>query len=290
MRIIDILHEDRPSLSFEVFPPKKETAFDSIRLSTEQIASLKPSFVSVTYGAGGGGARHYTLDIAKDLMETEGVSTLAHLTCVGSSKEDVTAYLQKMKEMGMENVMALRGDLPPGEEAGSVREFQHASDLITYIREHGNFCIGGACYPEGHPESANMRGDVAALKKKVDAGADFLTTQMVFDNSLLFQYLYTLREADIRVPVVPGIMPITKARQLQRAIELSGSFVPRRFTQLVDRFGSDDAAMRQAGIAYATDQIMDLYANGITHVHLYTMNDYTVASAIQGNLSAILKK
>ena len=290
MKLSALLREQRLSLSFEVFPPKTDTAFESVRKATEEIASLRPSFMSVTYGAGGGTSR-YTLDIAKNIKERYGVPTLAHLTCVSSTRATVREKIREIRAAGIENVMALRGDLTPAlmESDRSSWDYRHAVDLIRDIKESGaDFCIGGACYPEIHPESENQREDIRYLREKVDAGCSFLTTQMFFDNNLLYNFLYKIREAGITVPVIPGIMPITNAKQVERAIALSGSFVPQRFKALVDKFGTSPAAMKQAGIAYATDQIIDLYANGITNVHVYSMNTPDVARAIQRNLSDIL--
>ena len=292
MKIIDILKKEQMSLSFEVFPPKKETSYESVRMATEKIAALKPAFMSVTYGAGGG-VSQYTIDIAKNLMEKYDVPMLAHLTCVSSDKAMVQDRIAAMKEAGIENVMALRGDLTPElmESDRSKWDFKHAIDLVRTLKESGvDFCIGGACYPEVHPESRNQKEDIQHLKEKVNAGVDFLTTQMVFDNNLFFNFMYKLREAGVTVPVLPGIMPITNANQVERAIKLSGSFMPQRFKSLVDKFGSDPDAMRQAGIAYATDQIIDLYANGITNVHIYSMNKPEVAEGIIDNVSQILGK
>ncbi len=292
MKLSELLRGDTPHLSFEVFPPKTDTAFASVKAAVEEIAELHPSFMSVTYGAGGGTSR-YTLDIAKNIKDLHGVETLAHLTCVSSTRETVREKIAQIKAAGIENVMALRGDLTP-EMEGQDRSgwaYRHAVDLIRDIRESGaDLCIGGACYPEVHPESADQREDIRYLKEKVDAGCSFLTTQMFFDNNLLYNFLYKIREAGITVPVIPGIMPITNANQVARAIKLSGSFMPRRFASLVDRFGADPEAMKQAGIAYATDQIIDLFANGITNVHVYSMNKPDVAAKIQDNLSAIIKK
>ena len=290
MKIIDLFNDSSQVLSFEVFPPKSNTAFESVRLATEEIAKLNPSFMSVTYGAGGGRSR-YTLDIAKSIKENYNVPMLAHLTCVSSTKETVSAQIEEMKKAGIENVMALRGDLTPELEKTdrSKWQYSHAVDLISELKNSGaDFCIGGACYPEIHPESKNQKEDILHLKEKVDAGCEFLTTQMFFDNNLLYNFLYKIREAGITVPVVAGIMPITNANQVERAINLSGSFMPQRFKSIVARFGSSPAAMKQAGIAYATDQIIDLYANGITNVHIYSMNKPDVARCIQNNLSDIL--
>ncbi len=292
MKIIDFIREDKMSLSFEVFPPKTESKFDSVKTATEEIAKLRPSFMSVTYGAGGGTSQ-YTLNIAKNIKERYGVPTLAHLTCVSSTRETVKQRILNMQEAGVINVMALRGDIP-AEMEGEDRsgwDYRHAVDLIRELKEvSADFCIGGACYPEIHPESTNQKEDIFYLKEKVEAGCDFLTTQMFFDNNLLYNFLYKIREAGITCPIIPGIMPITNANQVERAMKLSGSFMPQRFKSLVDKFGSDPAAMKQAGIAYATDQIIDLYANGIHAVHVYSMNKPDVAEKIQANLSDILGK
>lgn len=292
MKISDILKNEKPSISFEAFPPKADTGFESVRQAVEKIAELSPSFMSVTYGAGGGTSR-YTLDIARDIEKRFGIPMLAHLTCVSSTRETVGEMIKKITDAGIKNVMALRGDLTPEltESDRSGWDYHHAVDLVRQLRESGtDFCIGGACYPEIHPESADRRDDILHLKEKVDAGCDFLTTQMFFDNNLLYSFLYKIREAGIAVPIVPGIMPITNARQVERAIKLSGSFMPQRFKSIVDRFGGDDASMLQAGVAYATDQIIDLYANGINHVHVYSMNKPQVAAGIVSNLSHILGK
>lgn len=292
MKITDILSKNTPLLSFEVFPPKTETAFESVKTATEEIARLRPAFMSVTYGAGGGTSK-YTLDIAKNIKELYGVPTLAHLTCVSSTRQTVKERIADIKAAGIGNVMALRGDIPKDLENAdrSGWDYKYAIDLVRELKAaDSSLCIGGACYPEIHPESATQADDIKRLKEKVDAGVDFLTTQMFFDNNLLYNFLYKIREAGITVPVIPGIMPITNGNQVDRALKLSGSFIPQRFKSLVDRFGNDPAAMKQAGIAYATDQIIDLYANGICCVHVYSMNKPDVAAKIQDNLSDIIKK
>lgn len=292
MKISELLDKSTLSISFEVFPPKTDTAFESVRSATEEIAKLRPAYMSVTYGAGGGTSK-YTLDIAKRIKKNYDVPSLAHLTCVSSTKETVKARIEDIKEAGIQNVMALRGDIP-AEMMGKDRtgwDYHNAVELVRELKASGaDFCIGGACYPEIHPESVNQNEDIKYLKEKVDAGCDFLTTQMFFDNNLLYNFLYKIREAGITVPIIPGIMPITNANQVERAIKLSGSFMPQRFKSLVDKFGSDPAAMKQAGIAYATDQIIDLYANGIKNVHVYSMNKPDVAGKIMDNLSDILGK
>ena len=290
MKLTELLRGDRLHLSFEVFPPKTSTAFEDVRAAVEEIAALRPSFVSVTYGAGGG-TSEFTLRIAEDILRTQHVPTLAHLTCVSSTRETVRERIAAMKQAGIENVMALRGDLTPElmNTDRSKWDYRYAIELVRDLKESGaDFCIGGACYPEKHPESADSVEDIIHLKEKVDAGCEFLTTQMFFDNNLLYRYLYRIREKGIEVPVIPGIMPITNAKQVDRAIRLSGSFMPTRFRSLVDKFGSSPAAMKQAGIIYATDQIIDLYANGVKNVHVYTMNKPDVAASILKNLSDIL--
>lgn len=285
MKISDILSSDKISLSFEVFPPKTSETYESIKESALEIAKLNPDFMSVTYGAGGT-TGSYTLDICESIVRT-GVTPIAHLTCVCSDKEKIRETLASFKEKGVENILALRGDLPQGVTEKSL-DFTHASDLVEEIKNFGGFCIGGACYPETHPESENSKQDIINLKKKVDAGCEFLTTQMFFDNHILFNYLYKIREAGITVPVIPGIMPVTNAVQIKRICALSGTVLPRKFIRMVDRFGDNPAAMKQAGIAYATEQIVDLYSNGIKAVHVYSMNKPDVAEKIQTNLKDII--
>ncbi len=290
MKITELLAEGKLTLSFEVFPPKTDTAFESVKAATEAIADLHPAYVSVTYGAGGGTSR-YTLDIAQNIKRAQGVPTVAHLTCVSSTKETVRARIADMRAAGIQNVLALRGDIPVELQDAdrSGWHYRHAIELVRELRaSDADFCIGGACYPEVHPESRDQREDIRYLKEKVDAGCDFLTTQMFFDNNLYYNFLYKIREAGITVPVIPGIMPITGANQVERALKLSGSFMPRRFASLVDKFGTSPDAMKQAGIIYATDQIIDLYANGIQNVHVYSMNKPEIAKAILDNVSEIL--
>ncbi len=289
MKLTELLKERTPSISFEVFPPKTESSYDSVRLATEEIAKLRPSFMSVTYGAGGGTSK-YTLDIAKEIKDSYGVPSIAHLTCVSSTRATVKERIEDIKRAGIENVMALRGDIPEDKrsENRELWDYKHAYELVRELRESGDFCIGGACYPEIHPESAGRDDDIRYLCQKVDAGCDFLTTQMFFDNNILYSFLYKIREAGITVPVVPGIMPITNIMQLERAKVISGSHIPERFKNIADRFGHDRAAMLDAGVAYATDQIIDLFANGINHVHVYSMNKPEVARRIISSLSSIL--
>lgn len=285
MKIKEILGRGCPTLSFEVFPPKTEDKFEGVEQAALAIAKLKPAFMSVTYGAGGGTSR-YTVQIASDIQESCGVVSLAHLTCVSSTREKVHQVLGELKEKRIENVLALRGDIPAD---GKVeKDYRYASQLIREIKQAGDFCIGAACYPEGHVESANKTEDILHLKEKVEAGCDFVTTQMFFDNNILYNYLYRIREKGITVPVVAGIMPVTNRSQIQRICQMSGTYLPARFKAIVDRFGDRPAAMKQAGIAYATEQIIDLIANGVNGIHIYTMNKPDVAARIQDSLSEIL--
>lgn len=290
MKISELLKNDKPSISFEVFPPKQNSNYESVKKAAMDVAALKPNFVSVTYGAGGG-TSEYTINIASDIQKNYGVTSMAHLTCISSDRATVSAQLEKIKAAGIENIMALRGDIPEDMKGCdlSTLDYTHAADMIREIRSKGyDFCLGGACYPECHPDSANQKEDLQALKEKVDAGVDFLTTQMIFDNDLFFNFMYKLRNSGVFVPVVPGIMPITNAKQLARIKTLSGAYMPRKFVNLCDRFGDDKQSMVQAGIAYATEQIIDLFANGINNVHIYTMNNPQVAAKIQENLSSII--
>lgn len=285
MKIKDILSQGKPTLSFEVFPPKTEDKYESVEAAATEIAKLSPSFMSVTYGAGGGTSK-YTVDIASTLHNKLHVTALAHLTCVSSSKEQVQSVLRQLEDHGIENVLALRGDIP--QEGPSATDYRYASQLIREIKQSGDFCIGAACYPEGHVESVNKTADIEHLKEKVEAGCDFVTTQMFFDNNILYNYLYRIREKGITVPVIAGIMPVTNVKQIYRICQMSGTYLPARFKAIVDRFGDNPAAMKQAGIAYATEQIIDLIANGVNGIHIYSMNKPDVAARIKDSLSEIL--
>lgn len=287
MKIIDILNSGKPTLSMEVFPPKTDDKLSSIKQATEEIAALKPDFMSVTYGAGGG-TSEFTADIAQNIQNKYGVPTLAHLTCVSSNKEKIDSVINDLQERSIDNILALRGDIPEGFDRETI-SYHYAAELIDEIRAHGDFCIGGACYPETHPESDTSFDDIKHLKEKVDKGCQFLTTQMFFDNSILYNFLYRVREAGITVPVVAGIMPVTNAAQVKRIKNISGNALPQRFIRLVDRYGDNPLAMKQAGIAFAVSQIIDLYANGVNSVHVYTMNKPEVAKAIMDNISYIIK-
>ena len=290
MKLTQHFSRNKPAMSFEVFPPKTVSSMDSVIQATQSMAQLHPAFMSVTYGAGGGTSR-YTLEIASRIEQDYGVPTLAHLTCVSSTRQTISQRIADLKAAGLENVMALRGDLTPErmDSDPSTWDYRHATDLIRELASSGDFCIGGACYPEKHPESATQAEDIDHLKEKVDAGCSFLTTQMFFDNALLYRFLDTIRAAGIGVPVVAGIMPITAASQIHRAIALSGSYVPAELLALADKYSNDPAAMKQAGIAYAIDQVTDLYAKGVYNVHIYSMNKPEVAQQIQSSVSGILK-
>ncbi len=283
MKITEILGGEHPSLSFEVFPPKNEVAYEAIVKATCEIAELKPGYMSVTYGAGGS-TDTYTAEIAETILGM-GVTPLAHLSCISATREGVNATLLSLRERGIENILALRGDMPQG---GATSDYRYASELIEQISAFGGFCIGGACYPENHPESVSGEADIEALKIKVASGCEFLTTQMFFDNNVVYNFMYRLMRAGVNVPVVPGIMPVTNAKQIKRIASISGSALPQRFLRLIDRYGDKPEAMKQAGIAYATEQIIDLYANGFNAVHVYSMNRPEIARAIRDNISAII--
>lgn len=286
MKITDIVNSNKLSLSFEVFPPKTSDAFESVKEATEKIAELNPSYMSVTYGAGGG-TSEYTLKIAENL-KNHGVPALAHLSCMSSSKDEIHAKLTELREHGIENILALRGDAPK-DQALIKTDYHYASELTADIKAFGGFCIGGACYPESHPESESSIADIDNLRRKVEAGCEFLTTQMFFDNNIYYNFLYRLNNAGVNVPVVAGIMPVTNPKSIKRICRISGSALPQRFVRIVDRFGDDPEAMMQAGIAYATEQIIDLFANGVKAVHVYSMNKPEIAEKIKSNISGIIK-
>lgn len=288
MKIIDKLNKDQINISFEVFPPKTQEDYEKVISAADKIAALSPAFMSVTYGAGGGTSKN-TAKIATHIKDEMNVESLAHLTCASSTKEEVKKVILDLKSRGIENILALRGDIPPETSFPDAEHFQYASELVEEIRRSGDFCIGAACYPEGHVETQHKDEDILHLKQKVDCGVDFLTTQMFFDNSIHYNFLYRIREKGITVPVLPGIMPVTAGRQMKRICAMSGTILPARFQAIVDKFGDHPAAMKQAGIAYATDQIIDLIANGVKNIHIYSMNKPDVAMAIMDNLSEIIK-
>lgn len=286
MKLTEMLNSDQVTISCELFPPKQGTQLDNYKKIVRDMAALKPAYMSVTYGAAGG-TSDYTVELADEIRNVNHIPALAHLTCASSTKEKVASVIEELKEKKIENILALRGDIPEQADFPLPDQYHHASELIADIRAKGDFCIGGACYPEGHPEAETMPADLDHLKEKVEAGCDFLTTQMFFDNNILYNFMYKALKKGIDVPIVAGIMPVTNAGQIRRIMSLSGNMVPSRFLAIVDRFGENPAAMKQAGIAYATEQIIDLVANGVNHVHIYTMNKPDIAGAILYNLSDI---
>lgn len=288
MKIKDILNEKTPTVSFEIFPPNARMSLNQVMSAAAAMAVQKPDFMSVTYGAAGG-TKENTVKIAASLQDYLGIPSIAHLTCVATEKERVKAIALEMKAAGIENVLALRGDIQEGIPYPAPDKYAHAAELVAGIRQLGDFCIGGACYPEGHPEAGSREQDILYLKEKVDAGCDFLTTQMFFDNDLFRDYMYCIREKGITVPVLAGIMPVTNAAQLRRIYTLSQARMPKKFERLVDKFGDKPEAMMQAGIAYAVDQIIDLIASGVSGIHIYTMNKPQVAARIMDNLRDVIK-
>lgn len=289
MKISEILKGKDVTLSYEVFPPKKDMPFEPILAAVDRLCESKPDFMSVTYGAGGG-TGHNTIKIADHVQNEMGVTSLAHLSCISSTKEQVKEAIDEIKGCGIKNILALRGDIPAGVDPSAARDYRYASELVREIKKQGDFCIGAACYPEGHVECEHKEDDITFLKEKVDSGVDFLTTQMFFDNNVLYNFLYRIRERGITVPVIAGIMPVTNGKQMARICQLSGTYLPARFKAIVDKFGDKPEAMKQAGIAYATDQIIDLIANGVRGIHIYTMNKPDVAESIRNNLSYIIGK
>ena len=288
MKIKDILNEKTPTVSFEIFPPNSRMSLNQVMSAAAAMSVQKPDFMSVTYGAAGG-TKENTVKIAASLQDYLGIPSIAHLTCVATEKERVKAIALEMKAAGIENVLALRGDIQEGIPYPDPDKYAHAAELVAEIRQLGDFCIGGACYPEGHPEAGSREQDILYLKEKVDAGCDFLTTQMFFDNDLFRDYMYCIREKGITVPVLAGIMPVTNAAQLRRIYSLSQARMPKKFERLVDKFGDKPEAMMQAGIAYAVDQIIDLIASGVSGIHIYTMNKPQVAAKIMENLRDVIK-
>ncbi len=286
MRLTELLDSEKVTISCELFPPKKGAQLADYRRIVGEMAALGPAYMSVTYGATGG-TSDYTVELADEVRNKNKIPALAHLTCASSTREKVAQVITELKEKKIENILALRGDIPEHVDFPLPGQYHHASELIADIKAQGDFCIGGACYPEGHPESGSVREDLLHLKEKVDAGCEFLTTQMFFDNNILYNFLYKALKIGITVPIVAGIMPVTNAAQIKRIVSLSGNSVPPRFLAIVDRFGGNPAAMKQAGIAYAAEQIIDLIANGVNHVHIYTMNKPDVAGAILKQLSEI---
>ncbi len=285
MKIRDILAEGRPSVSFEIFPPRKDAPFAPVKEAVERLAHERPSFMSVTYGASGN-AQANTVAIASFVQDC-GVPALAHLTCLSATRDSIAEEVASLGKAGIENILCLRGDLPKDAAEPPPGCFTHAVDLVRALRP-SPFCLGGACYPECHPDCEHMEDDITHLREKVEAGLDFVTTQMFFDNNIFYRYLSKLRDRGVTVPVIAGIMPVTNGKQIARICRISGTYLPSRFKAIVDRYGERPAAMLDAGVAYATEQIIDLFANGINAVHIYTMNKPEVAGRIMANLRSIL--
>ena len=288
MTVAEVLCAPGTHFSCEIFPPKEFAGIEDAKAVVRQIAALKPAYISVTYGAAGR-TPHFTRELAQ-AVQAEGVPALAHLTCINDEKPKIASVLDDLEAAGVRSVLALRGDIPEGSAFPGADHFQHASELIAAIKKRGGFCVGAACYPEGHPEAPSKDFDLDTLKMKMDAGADFLTTQMFFDNNVLYNFLYRALRKGITLPVSAGIMPVVRAKQFKRVSALGGASLPPRFAAILDRFGDDPAAMYQAGVAYATEQIIDLIANGVERIHLYTMNRPDITAAILHNLSDILAR
>lgn len=286
MKIIDIIKGNKPSLSFEVFPPKTHDKYDSVSSAIKEIALLNPSYMSVTYGAGGG-TSEYTSKIASEVSSL-GVTSLAHLSCISSSKELVREQIAKLDLLGIENILALRGDIPTKFDMNSC-DFRYSYELIDEIKKYGNFCIGGACYPECHPESESAEKDIEYLKIKVEHGCEFLTTQMFFDNEIFYRFAEKLEKAGINAPIVAGIMPITAPTQLERIVALSGNSLPKSFLDCVMKYENDPVSFKNAGLEFATNQARNIYSHGFNAVHIYSMNKPDVAKTIQNNLLDVIK-
>lgn len=288
MKITDILAKHRTTLSFEVFPPKTSDKYSAVESAVAEIAAMRPDFMSVTYGAGGGANSRFTAAIASNIQNNCKVTALAHLTCVMSDKQTIRDRLDDFSSFGIENILALRGDIPADAGDTSGWSYHHANELIKDIADYGTFCIGAACYPEGHVESDSLDEDIEHLKLKVDAGCSFMTTQMFFDNELLYRYLEKVRTAGIRVPIIAGIMPIVSAKQIKRSCELSGTVMPKKFLNIVNRFGDEPECMYEAGVVYACEQIIDLISHGVGNIHIYVMNKPETAVRIRRDLGHIL--
>jgi methylenetetrahydrofolate reductase (NADPH) len=285
VHIHEILRQRRPSISFEIFPPKPEYPIETIYTTIAELKPLAPDFISVTYGAGGS-SRERTVEIASAAQNRWGLVSLAHLTCMGSTPAEVEEILEELEQEGVRNVLAMRGDPRP---EGGASHFLHASDLIRHIRRghFSDFSLGAASYPEGHPECPSLEEDLVHLKEKVDAGADFLVTQLFFDNEIFFRFVDTVRAAGIEVPVLAGVMPVLNSRQIGRIVSLCGASIPPRFARIMSRYEHSPDALAEAGMAYATEQIIDLLSWGADGVHLYTMNRPDVARRIMEGLSTV---
>lgn len=287
MKIAELFKSGKTVFSFEIFPPKKDGSIETVYKTLDELTDLHPDFISVTYGAGGSVPGCSTREIVSVIKKKYHTESIAHLTCVNSTKEDIDRVIVEFEQHGVENVLALRGDVNP--DIPPKEDFKHASDLITYMKERSSLGFSGACYPEGHPESASLDEDIENLKRKVDAGAEHLMSQLFFDNSQFYRFLEKARAAGINVPIEAGIMPCVNAKSIQRMVGLCGASLPPKFTKLIARFGDNPNAMRDAGIAYANEQIIDLVSSGVDGIHLYTMNNPYVARKISEGVSSVIR-
>lgn len=286
MKLAELFKNKKTVFSFEVFPPKRNNPIETIYHTLDELQDLKPDFISVTYGANGSLADNSTCEIASAIKHRYGIESAAHLTCVNSTKEEVTQVLKQLHENEVENILALRGDLVP--DVSPKEDFKHASELITFIKESEyDFGISGACYPEGHLDSRDQIEDILNLKKKVDAGAQHLISQLFFDNNLFYDFLDKARIAGINVPIEAGIMPVVNKKQIERMVSLCGASLPAKFTKMMSRYETRPEAMRDAGIAYAVNQIVDLVSQGVDGVHLYTMNNPYIARRISESVKSL---
>jgi methylenetetrahydrofolate reductase (NADPH) len=286
MEIASLFQKKKVVFSLEIFPPKKTSSIDTIYKTLDDLKELQPDFISVTYGAGGNAADNSTCDIASTILNTYGIVPLAHLTCVNNTKEEIGLILDRLKENGVKNILALRGDINP--DIPAKKEFSYASELVQYIKNRGEFYISGACYPEGHVEAENIEKDIENLKIKVDAGVGHLISQLFFDNDLFYNFLEKVRKAGVKVPIQAGIMPVINKAQIERMVTLCGASLPSKFTKMMQRFEHSPEAIREAGIAYAVDQIVDLISQGVDGIHLYTMNNPYVARRISESIKGII--
>lgn len=285
MKLVELFEKKSCVYALEVFPPKKETGIAKLQDTLQNMAQTRPDYISVTYSAGGGGNREYTLQIARHLQQM-GVEALAHLTCTGARRAEIAQRLADMQNAGVRNILALRGDRQPGHPL--CRDYAHASDLMLEIKGHGGFYIAGACYPEGHPESGNVQQDVERLKAKTEAGAGHLVSQLFFDNGKFYRFLNLARKCGIHCPIEAGVMPIVRKEQIERTISLSSASLPSAFSKMVSRYAHDPHAFYEAGLAYAIEQIRDLIEGGVDGIHLYAMNNADVARRVRAGIDDLL--
>lgn len=285
MKINELFKNNNATLSFEIFPPKKDTALKNIDETLEILSDLKPDFISITFGAGGSSNNNKTIELAKKIKNEYNIEPLVHLTCLNYTKKDIDKFIYELKESGINNILALRGDANNNELVN--KDFFHASELTKYIKETSDFCLGGACYPEGHIEAINKKEDIINLKKKVKCGADFLITQLFFDNNFYYEFLDECKEEEINVPIIPGIMPVINKNQIEKMINLCGASLPNSFRRIINRFREDKEALFDAGISYALSQVVDLLASNVSGIHLYTMNNPIVAKKICDGIKSI---